>query len=486
MKGTSTMTSNPPRTPYSKHGILYQGQDYDGLEKSLMLTTGTPRQSNIKGVHGLAALYDLAVDLKLTHLWIHSSYNLEITEVPGADFDMLCTWKYPEDIAKTLSEPNPLVSCYGRRKYNADNPERFTRRSYSVYIIFLQHVLWDWPHDLPPDAILTLIDDLEAKLGVTLSGSPSGTGLRYLKQVNVRHPEWLDKPDRAILELPWDKAAKPLIWQRELTPGELERKYIVAVDKNGAYPRAAQEELFGVGQPLHVTGGEAGCATMLHEKMLPGMWHVNELRIADAVQHSFVAEGLIPEPLSNWHEEFWVASPMIKLMLKMGYEVQADEGYVFPQAQPVFKRYVEKLWIIRNGYASGTVERDSIKQVMNDLFGMLRSAKITDSPISRPDWYAMVVAGSRANMMYNIIKYALQGFFPFMVQMDALYFASDSPDPASIRGIMDHQGGLGGYKHKWTLPLTEEIKAVLRTTMAQSRKLQLLNALAANEVHHVR
>ncbi len=471
------------------HGILSMNPpDEDGRRAFfLLIKNDGPVQvrPSGEGIITLPALYDLANDNHLSHLWIHPSCGIEINTPLGdemKDFDWLPNWKFDQSVADRLGQ-NTLISFYGRRQFR---PYESTihptatglRRSYNLYIIFLEHVLWDWPKYMAPAQLLGLIHELEGKLTVQISGSPSGVGMRYLRRIEARHENWFVAPQANLQDIPFAEGAKPLIWRRLPDLWELtEATHLVAFDKNAAFPRAAVEEIFGVGEPFRTNGTNAYIERGLHEK-LPGIWHIAEC-IPPAENGAWK---MLPPPI--WKGAEWLATPLVKLLYKMGgYNIKYDYGWVFPKSAHVYARWAKNLWEFRQEYEPGSPQRESFKQIMNDTLGLTRSLRVAGSGKFRPDHNTQIVAGARAAMLYNLIKYAQNGYYPIMVQIDAIYYLSRTGDPErAVPGMLSHSQSLGGYKHKWSLPLTDQVKALLLAPkLAQTKILQQLNDLAEEQ-----
>lgn len=412
------------------------------------------------------SLFDLAQHCEgenaITHLWVHPNTGMSKT-VPDVYAELQARGY---DILPQYDVMNNLVSLHGYRKRENGRKQRFN-------IMFVEHSSWDW-QDLTPNEMMTLIHDLENNLGVAVSGSPSGTGMRYLQKVTEKRPLWLAKPDLDLSTLPWNQAARPLIWQRAPTVEELDQEYYIAVDKNAAHPRAGKEEQFGYGSPVR------WATEVQFDASLPGMWNID---IDEEREVEILSEHipLIPAPV--WPNASWVATPIVKLLQKLEVPFTVNEAWIFPRHAHIFRGWVDNLWDFRRereGY-----EKDAYKSIMNDTLGLTRSSKLgTNSFKFRPDWNMTIVAGTRAAMYYNIMKYALRGYYPIMVQLDALYYATNDSNPlTAIPDMLNHTNSLGGYKVKFHIPMsaTEDgmtVRAILCSNMAQSKKLQLLNKVA--------
>lgn len=395
----------------------------------------------------------------VTHLWIHPSCRLTYSR--GIEDDMRAE---DYDCLYTYTPDNILVSLHGYKKFERGRSQRFN-------IICLDQSSWDW-QDLTPSEVMRLVERLELTLGVHVGGSPSGVGMRFLRATTDKHPAWLAKPQTDLTQMPWNDAAKPLIWQRPPTREELNCKYLYAFDKNSAYGRAAYEESFGVGEPVHWMEPEA-----FFEPHMPGIWRVT----VDEYQPNILGE-LGPSPL--WPNSDWLVTPIVRLLKKMEIPFQVHEAWVFPKYAKVYRAWIENLWQWRQD--SMGPEKESYKSIINDTLGLTKSSKLgTDTYKYRPDHNAEVVGGARSVMMYNIVKYAQRGLYPIMCQVDAVYYCSNEELPnIAVPGILDHSDSLGGYKLKFKIPMDTTVnvgnslmtvRALLTMNMPQSKRLRYLN-----------
>lgn len=403
----------------------------------------------------------------ITHLWIHGTAHMRVVyderqledDMKKMGYDCLYHW-----------DEDNLVSMHGYKKYEKGRSQRFN-------IIFLEYSSWDWS-ELSPVEVFKLIENLQDALGVPVGASPSGVGYKFLQETTAKHKGWLAKPEVDLSTIPWEEAARPLIWQRQPTREELNCEFLYAVDKNSAHGRSAYEESFGIGEVIYVKD-----ATFNH--LLPGIWR------CDVIPVSHPEYDWYHLPLPVWDtQDVWLATPLIKLLQKMGYDVHIHEAWIFPKYAKVYRAWIENLWQWRKD--SMGPEKDAYKSIIVDTLGLTRSALLgPDSYKYRPDHYSQIVGGTRAVMMYNIVKYAGLGIYPVMCQIDALYYCSSNPLPnAAIPGILDHQESLGGYKLKFKLPMDATmrvdtgimtVRALLMSSMPQSKKLKYLNILA----HHM-
>lgn len=402
----------------------------------------------------------------ITHLWVHPSsgytyWYRELTEdfMTREGYDCLYNWDADEN----------LVSLHGYRKHDKGRSQRFN-------IIFLEYSLWDWS-ELEPSRVMGLVDNLEIALGVPVGGSPAGVGMRFLEKTTALHKHWLVKPDTDLSTIPWEEASRPLVWERSPTAEELDCKYLYAFDKNSAYGRAAWEECFGVGDPVHFDEDEISS----FDPHTPGIWRVT---LVPNEAPGYIRALMPPE---CWTLNSWLCAPMLKMLKESGWKIDVHEAWIFPKKAHLFRGWVENLWGFRS--ESTGVEREAYKSIMNDTLGLTRSTKLgTDSWKYRPDVNTTVVGGAYAVMYYNLVRYAMRDCYPIMVQLDAVYYASDESLPnIAVPGILDHSESLGGYKLKWRLPMDATVqieksrmtvRAILASGMPQVMKLKWLNLIA--------
>jgi len=375
-----------------------------------------------------------------------------VVRLCAAGYDVVSNWQFNGASAQV---DNFLVSLHGYQRYERGRSPRFN-------LVFLEYASFDWSHLTPPQ-ILTMIQDIEDELNVPVGGSPAGVGLRYLQKINEKHPQWLAKPALDLSIIPFNQAARPLIWSRRPTTEELSRRFLYKFDKNSAYPRAAVDERFGVGNPVHTDGRG-------FDHMLPGIWKVD-------VDFSPELDALLPFPL--WGDFSWIATPMVRFLIKIGCGIHISEAWVFPKHEYVFRKWGANLWEYSQYYERGTPERAAYKQIMNEPLGLVRSKMFgTDSFKYRPDWNSTIVAATRADVLRKTYKYGMLGYYPIMVQLDAIYYLSDERLPnLALPGILDHAGSLGGYKMDFCLEMTDEARTAL-STLSGSKRLHALNALA--------
>lgn len=442
-------------TVMTKHAILFENKlgTY-----SLAIGDG---EKLVNANLDLESLCALALDQGLTHLWIHRSLDVRFETVAyqklidTGEWDALAHWQFVSE--KDIDIDNYLVSLHGYKKLERGRSPRFN-------LIFLEYASFEWGN-LSPQETLKLIHTLEGKLAVAIGGSPAGVGLRYLQKVHEKHIHRLAKPIKNLEEIPFSSGARPLIWSRKPSETELARHYLYKFDENSAYPRAAVDERFGIGDPVHYPQGTG------FNHMLPGIWKID---VDFSPDFDFTA---LPSPV--WNDFNWLTTPLVRHLVQMGCGIYVNEAWVFPKYDYIFRNWGKNLWSFSQEFERGTPERTAFKQIMNEPLGLVRSKMFgTDSFKYRPDWNTTIVGATRAGVLRKVSKYAEKGLYPIMVQLDALYYLSDEKLPnVAVPGILDHSSSLGGYKLDFCLEVNDQVRGILRTLMG-SQRLAALNQLA--------
>jgi hypothetical protein len=423
----------------------------------------------------LEDLCKLSYQFHLTHLWVASGHSVicsrEAWEGFSIAWDGLPNWKE----GHTATE---LVSFIARKREEAGKFNRLP----NVNIIFIEHSLWAWNiPGLEPGEVLGIIKHLEEKTGTPIGGSPAGVGMRLLKEINCQPKKLtnfeINKSTIDLSSIPFEKAARPLLYERIPSEQELaQARLIVAKDKNSAYSRAAREYHVGIGTPVYLEAGTKKVVAFNHQ--LPGIWRLEVNALPEGEIGEMLARGLLPAPIRKPGE--WIATPIVKLMMQMGYKFSIVDAWVFPTHAAIFRVFVETLWEYRQSYEEGSKMRSTFKQIMNDTIGFTRNKALpTDSYKFRPDWSSQIVSGSFALMMYNMIKDIKNGRAPFLAYVDSLFYLSteEQAEKALPEGSLDNSTGLGGYKLHCALPVDDELRNLLRTPSSKVNKLARFNQM---------
>ncbi len=198
-------------------------------------------------------------------------------------------------------------------------------------------------------------------------------------------------------------------------------------DKSAMYLGAASSARLGVGAPEHV-----------HQTPLldqPGIWHINVIAAPE--------NGPLPPLVETVRS--WQYTPIVQLLISLGYKLSCDEAYLFPEQHQVLRPFYERVRALRLE-AKTPEDISAIKRLYTVSFGILAHARDGARPgyLYRPDWFFGLVAYSKA-IMYNQMRrvYLKYGAAPSRVRVDALYYPDALPADALPLGV-----GIGQFKYK--------------------------------------
>lgn len=367
-------------------------------------------------------------------------------------------------------------------------------------LVWPEHTGWDWDESNPL-ALLDAINLLQRGLGVNLSSSPGVTGrsfiLRELAKVNKHH--YLSSVEMDLHDLPFKSGAKSLAWkQATICTGE--RCYLHHIDKNSMFLSAAGGLDIGIGDPVRCNTEDI--VTIYQAKAAkPGLYRISlggQETTPDKTWR-FNFDGISgPDPLYGTLEDDnrqeWVTAPLLKLLYDFGFQVAIHDGWHWKTSKRFLEQPAPKLWDLRVQFqglamranmeghdAPGAyLAADSMKTIITNLFGILGSDLVKDPRYYRPDIWAGVIELAKARMIYNIDKLASQrGVWPVAVLTDGLWYISPEKDVwKALAPLMDMEkaGGLGNFKHEYTVEIDEQVRQALQAEDVGTMH-QELNAL---------
>lgn len=321
-----------------------------------------------------------------------------------------------------------------------------------VQVIFIRRSRWAqsrdenvWGKVCTPRQLLETVANLEAKLEVPIGPSPGGTGWKLLTRF---HPEWVkNAPTVDLMKMRLfagiKGAAHDLVFQR---PPQGKR-YVHKIDRNGDYLYANTFDLaHGVGNPVYDPGGSK------FNKKLPGVWYCTV----------YPTEEALPDYPQG---TYYLATPIINLMNHLAYEIEFHHGNYWPDAHQSFSKWAKFLWECRQFFPAGSFERQAIKQIAIGTVGLASYGGFEEDEETekqRPDIKCLTVARSYELMYHSILKFRrATGRDPLMCYIDALYYESDSPDPAFLAPLLARSTELGGFKHEGYIEITPEVADIL-------------------------
>jgi hypothetical protein len=230
-------------------------------------------------------------------------------------------------------------------------------------------------------------------------------------------------------------------WIRPLTDAERRREWIHRYDKHSAYLGSISSLRLGLGSPTRVQNID-------FDRRLPGYWLVDvEWRGNPLLPDPTRARWLDPEAPAMGPR--WLTTPSLEVAQQYGARVHVHEAYVWEQSgrplEPFYRRLRDARAQLNRSKQdpAAALALEALKQIYQvGLGGWLdaRWKRKPDAdghthPLFRPDWRHSIMAQSRANLWRQLPRLEAAGLAPAAVRTDALYIASDEPDP--MRAIGD-------------------------------------------------
>ena len=236
--------------------------------------------------------------------------------------------------------------------------------------------------------------------------------------------------------------------------------------------KLAQAVRLGAGEPEFSSTGRA------YDGIRPGMWRV------DVEQAGSIFDG---KKLPYFLDGEWISTPQVKCCADIGYRVYVREGYYWSQSHEPLKRWGMTLWqaaerLHSKGYRHehGKANASHSIELLAQLGVAILAKEKNDGGWARPDWWMQIVGRSRAILFTHLASFARKGLMPALVNQDALWIVSDDPNPLTtvpwLRATHQWRGYFVGYKVP--LPLSNEVKAIFRTSQISRPAARALDTLA--------
>jgi len=196
---------------------------------------------------------------------------------------------------------------------------------------------------------------------------------------------------------------------------------------------------------------------------------------------------LLPDPMIGVaRDEQWRCTETLRYAAEQGVRFTVAESYVWSDSAKPLAMFADRVRTGRmnlgaraEGDQAAALALVVLKETYAALGGALASRttgdRETPGALWRPDWTATVIAKARVNILRNLDK---SGARPFAANVDEVFFAVDSDDPADIGLPL---GGLFGQyddKKNPAVPMTEVADGVAEATR-RGRPSPLLQALRA-------
>lgn len=279
-------------------------------------------------------------------------------------------------------------------------------------------------------------------LGAAFHGTPgiSGTGL-LRDRYRGKSPRWVGS-FKGIAAADTETEAR-YAWESPAAP---RRAFSHTYDANLQYLGAANVTEVALDELRHTGRRQFDPKAAGYWKIVVPVW--NEKRVPHP------ANGVVGQ-------EKWVTTPTMELLWKLSdsYTVMPDvlDSWTSDRTFRVFRTWSEK--ITRGLYAAGdeamSADQDAItvtiKRTYRETLGMLIRP---GGRVYRPDWHHAVVGMARVNLFRRIWTAAEAGRFPESINVDAVTYGSDNPDPiaAAPAALAElFRPGPGGWKVQETV-----------------------------------
>src|SRR2546430_2467554 len=420
----------------------------------------------------LSVLLEYLWQLGLSEVWILPATTLSRTAT--------CAWfeeindSWVAVVHPNPSEPERPICALLLPKGNG---QREVRR---LSFVFPEHAGWGW---VLPDArsLLATVTYLDQTLARPVIDSPDLVAHQLLTDLTHDQPtSWLRSSpvdlhtlhsrDGAILSMM--ESVRDLVWMRPLTLVEQRQRYLHKYNHISPYIEACTAVLLGTGAPEFSSTGRA------YDGIHPGIWRVH------AEQAGSIFDG---KKLPHFLDGEWISTPQVKCCADIGYHVYVREGYYWSQSHELLKRWGTTLWqaaerLHSQGYQHeyGRANASHTIKLLGQLGVAILAKDKNDGGWARPDWWVQIVGRSRAILFTHLASFARKGVMPVLVDRDALWVVSDDPNPLTATPMLRNTHKWRGYfvGYKVPLPLSNEVKAIFRTTESPDQVARALDTLA--------
>jgi hypothetical protein len=465
-------TFSPLRTPPIPMGVLSDNELLLGGivgGKRVLQSRVLPLDAN-----ELSGLLEFLWQQEIASVWV----------LPTSQFSQraTCSWlQQASDQWTPLVHPSPaqpdrpISALFLSRGHN----QRLT-------LAFPEYAGWRWKL---PDAIslLATVTYLDQILARHMVESPQQSAHQFLTELTLTEPvsqlrispvDLWALPDREGRPVPLQAETSGPSWIRSLTLEEQRQRYLHKYTYFSWAMRACQDLQLGAGTPQLSPQGRA------FDGVRPGFWRVHLNRAG-----SIFNGKQLPDSLN--HE--WISTPHVVCCRNIGYEVQVQEGYYWPQSHQLLKPWATFLWQAveqmqnQPRHFHHTQARvnatQTIKQLAEHGIALLREPADAGG-WSRPDWWAQVVGRQWALLFADLARLVRRGTMPVLVDRDAFWVVSPDPNPfTAVRGLLSAQRW-NGFAPGYEVPLflSKKVQDLFRGKEPVDQVVSNLDSLAEEHV----
>jgi len=353
-------------------------------------------------------------------------------------------------------------------------------------LAFPAHAGWNWTL---PDAIslLATVTYLDQVLARHMVESPQQSAHQLLTELTLKESvtqlrvspvDLWTLPDREGRPVPLQEETPGPSWIRTLTLEEQRQRYLHKYTCFSRALRACQDVQLGAGTPQLSPQGRA------FDGIRPGFWRVHLDRAG-----SIFNDKQLPGSLN----QEWISTPHVVCCRNIGYEVQVQEGYFWPQSHQLLKPWATFLWqavermqnqprhfhhVQARANASQT-----IKQLAEQGIALLREPAEAGG-WSRPDWWAQIAGRQWALLFADLARLVKRGTMPVLIDGDAFWVVSPDPNPSTaVPGLLSTQRW-NGFTPGYDVPLflSKKVQDLFRGKEPVDQVVRTLDSFAEENI----
>jgi hypothetical protein len=408
----------------------------------------------------------------------------EVWVLPGTSLSrrVTCSWleqTSPQWIALSHpvpGEPDRPACAFLLPKASA------RRQGRQLALVFPEHAGWDWKLD-DATALLATVTYLREVLGRSLHDAPTLVARQILTDLVGDQASPLARSptiDLSILkssdgaQVLQREQSDDLIWMRPLTFREERQRYLHKYSHVSRSLEACMSVQLGTGTPQHYMDGRG------YDGLHAGLWRIKGERLGSVFDGKQLPCGLAYE---------WMSTPQVRCCQEMGYQVQVQEGYLWPQSQPLLRQWAATLWqaaerlhtqrvIYRHAQARANAIH-SVRFLAEQGMALLVQDREAGG-WARPDLWVQIVGQRRAYLFAHLVRLVRRGVMPVLINQNAFWVVSNDPNPlTAVPGLLSGprwRGYSTGYAVP--LPLSSQIRTALRSGQPPARVIEMLDTLA--------
>ncbi|MFD8386184.1 hypothetical protein ACFV2X_48090 [Streptomyces sp. NPDC059679] len=307
-------------------------------------------------------------------------------------------------------------------------------RNQSAQLVIVPHAVLHgdrFLEDDPAPAVLARrVQQLADIVGITYRRSPGVTGHELLRATRPKsggRAAALARAEMPQILMEHRNLYTPRVWDRQPTPDELNRRYVLAYDARASYLSVCSSVEVGRGAVQHLIAPE-------FNPKIPGLWMAKPL----PWEHWGTFDPFGPRPADGVPRPY--ATPTLAYAQKdLKLDIEITEAWVWPDHYRMLEPWYRQLAGARKALATDTDETvaATLKDVYTNSIGLFNSdhlrgdpkRNIPDSQTFLPYVQQAVLAAQQANLTRAILRVGeTANLWPIAVKTDCLFYVVDDPD----------------------------------------------------------